>query len=410
MKEEKRMILSMLEEGKITTEEALELLEAIEETEGSFSYDNSEEYIDSKEKIKEEIRKSAEEIRNNARKTEGFGSNLGSLISNIVNSIVDKSTSFNLSGLYETINTKIEKDISNIENPIIDLEALNGSINARSWDKDKISMDITIKYRNKDFPNATDFYKFYEEDNVFRFRPIHRNNLIISLDINLPNKYYEEIILKTSNGKVSVNDLELGYLTVKTSNGSINIDAINSKDINLSTQNGRILLNHISSPAINGKTSNGSVSLQHINSQNLNISTINGKIRFMDINSENISGKTSNSSIELEDAVGKIVKLRTSNGSIVCKNIDEEKIGELNLSTSNSSISVDLNNTNKPKYFDLETSIGNISLDIPDLVYKVNKKDYVGSKRIIAHSVNFNEEKEYFHLKASTSNGSITIR
>lgn len=412
MKEEKRMILSMLEEGKITADEAMELLEALDETEANFTYDRTleEEYIDKKEAIKKEIRKNAEEIRENVRKIEGFGANLGNLISNIVNNIVDKSISFNLNGLYETMSTKIERDISSIENPVIDLEAINGNINAKSWDQDKISMEITIKYRNKNFSSVNDFYNFYEEGNVLRFKPTHRSNLLISLDVNLPNKYYEEVMLRTSNGKIKVNDLRLDKLMVKTSNGSITAEDISSKDINLSTQNGKIYLNHVSSPIIHGKTTNGSFLLQDINSENLNISTINGKIRFTDINSESICGKTSNSSIELENASSKTVKLRTSNGSIICKDIDKEEIRELDLSTSNSSINVDLDNTKKPKYFHLETSMGNISLDIPDLVYKVNSKDYAGFKKIIAHSVDFDEGKEYFLVKASTSNGSIKIK
>ena len=65
---------------------------------------------------------------------------------------------------------------------------------------------------------------------------------------------------------------------------------------------------------------------------------------------------------------------------------------------------------NKTSYFDLETSLGSIDLDLPDLVYKVNRQVTIRHEKIVAHSANFDEEKEYFVLKASTSNGSIKIR
>lgn len=417
MKEERMMILSMLEEGKITSEEAIELLEALDEAESSSqsnTMEREENYFDEIENIKEEIKNSAEEIKNtaktHAKKVEGLGSNLGNLISNIVNNIVDKNTSFSLNGLYETVNTKIEKDISNVENPIIDFESINGSINAKSWDEDKISMDITIKYRDKEFTTVDDFYNFYEEGNIFRFEPAYKNNLMISLDVNLPNKYYKEIYLKTTNGKIKVNDFKLGNLIVKTSNGAISVENINSDKIDASTQNGKILLNDISAPIINGETSNGSVSVKDINSENLSIATINGRINFTDVKSNNISGRTLNSSIEVKDVITKKVKLKTTNGAIVCKDIDEKTISELDLSTSNSSIDITLENMEKAKYFDLQTSLGSIALGIPDLVYKVNKQTNIGPKKIIAHSADFDEEKEYVLIKASTSNGSIKVR
>ena len=40
MKDEKLMILSMLEEGKITSEEAIKLLDALDETESFIEYEH----------------------------------------------------------------------------------------------------------------------------------------------------------------------------------------------------------------------------------------------------------------------------------------------------------------------------------------------------------------------------------
>lgn len=404
------MILSMLEEGKITSEEAIKLLDALESSEYDFQFEadkKEEQKTKEKEFSKDEIKDS---LKDYTKKVESFGANLGNLISNIVSNIVDKSTYFNSNGLYEIINTKIEKDILNIENPIIDFECVNGSINVKPWNEDKISMNITCKYKGKEFNKNDTFYNFIEEDNRFRFVPVYKNHVMISLDVNLPHRYYKEIILKTTNDKIKIHDFQLGELFLETSNGSITVENISSNKIDLLTQNGRIFLKDLSSPKITAKSSNASIVAENINSEELNMSTMNGKISFTSIQSDHIYGKTSNASIEIKNISSKKIMLKTSNGAIICRDIDEKNVNELNLSTSNSSIDISLNDMNKIKYFDLETSLGSIHLDMPNLIYKVNKQSDMGTKKVIAHSDNFDEQEECLLIKASTSNGSIRIK
>jgi len=414
MREEKMMILSMLEEGKITSEEAIKLLDALESSEYNLlinadkTEDKNSEYknTDEKDEAKDEIK---EGLRDYTRKIESFGTNLGNLISNIVNNIVDKTTFISSDGLYETINKRIERDISDVENPVINFESVNGSINVKPWNENNFSMNITCKYKGKEFSKDDVFYNFFEEGNKFRFIPVYKSHVMISLDVNLPSKYYKEITLKTTNGRIKIHDFHVGELVLETSNGSITAGNISSDKIDLLTQNGRILINDLSAPAITAKTSNASIAAENIKSRDLNISTMNGRISSTDIQSDYISGKTSNASIEMENIISKKVRLKTSNGAITCRDIDERNIEELNLSTSNSSINIALNNTDKVKYFDLETTLGSIFLEAPDLIYKVNKQANTGTKKVIAYSENFDEQKEHLLIKASTSNGSIKI-
>ncbi len=82
---------------------------------------------------------------------------------------------------------------------------------------------------------------------------------------------------------------------------------------------------------------------------------------------------------------------------------------EVRLMTSNGSINSKVYGTNRDSYFDLETSMGNISLEIPNLVYKINNQANLGFKKIVAHSAYFDEDKDNVKLIASTSNGSINI-
>lgn len=402
MREEKIMILSMLEEGKITSEEAIELMEALEINE-------ERNFIDANN-FEEKFSEFNESIKKQGKKVESFGANLGNTISKLINNIVDKSTSINLSQEYETFHTKLEKNIGDIENPIIELESINGSINVRKWDRNSLFIDIECKYKDKSIDNIEDFYSFYEDGNKLSLVPIYSNNIMIKLDVNLPNKCYDKIKLKTSNGRIQIEGFTLENLLCNTNNGSISASDICSDNTELLTQNGRIFMERIACPSIMAKSTNARITAENITGENLTLSTVNGRIILSNIDSNIITGSTSNGSIEIEGVNSKKIKLDTSNGKIRCKYIEIEKIDELNLSTSNSNIDVDINNIKKMSYFDLETSLGNINLEIPDLTYKINNQRKLGNRRIIAHSIDFNEGEDHFVLKASTSNGSIIIK
>lgn len=413
MRDEKMMILSMLEEGKITSEEAVKLLEALEESENFIEYeyieDVEEKFIDL-DKTKEKVAELEKLFKEKGEKVESFGVDLGNKLSNMLNNLVSKGSSISFLGDYKVINTEVEKDISHLINPIIQLKSINGGITVKNWEKDKLLIKVNYHYKNKNTVKDDKFYKLYEEDNKLIFEPIYTSNVMIKLDVYLPNRYYEKMDLKTTNGKIQIDDFNLGILSCKTSNASISLKDMVGKDMDLSTKNGRITLKDISSPMIKATTTNSNIIMENIDSNSLMAITKNGKIAFSDILADNITGNTSNGSIEINYIDSKVVELNTSNGKIICKDLNNKKIRELKLSTSNSTIDVELGDINKMGYFNLETSLGNISLEIPNLIYEVNKQVNLGVKKIVAHSVDFDKKGAHFILNAFTSNGSITIR
>lgn len=390
MDDERMMILSMLEEGKITSEEAIKLLDALGENDSNIHFETYEETEENIEK-KNKKNSTTKNFTFQGKKANDFGSNIENLISDMVNNIVNKSLSFGLTGTYETVNKKIEKDISNIENPILDFNTINGSIKVEPWDEEKISLDITCAYK-KNKSNKEDVpYNFYEEGRVIKFEPTNVKNTTISLKAKIPNKHYEKIILNTKNGSIKIHGLELDSLSAITKNASITMEDITSLNIY-------------------GESTNASIRLKDIESEKVDVLTTNGKIDYKNITSNHTSGQTTNGSIKANNIKSKKAILKTTNGKISCTDIDGEQINELVLSTSNGSIDVSLMNISKMAYFDLETTVGSILLDIPDLVYKVNKKKNFVSKKIIAHTPDFDEDKESFVLKASTLTGSIRIK
>ncbi|MCF6463543.1 DUF4097 family beta strand repeat-containing protein [Clostridium sp. Cult1] len=413
MKDEKLMILSMLEEGKITSEEAIKLLDALEETESFIEYESTEDnevkFINI-DKTKEKLEGLEKNIKDQNKKVESLGIDLGGKLANTFSNLFSTGNPFNLLGNYKVLNTKVEKDISYMDSPTIHLKSINGSINLKSWEKEKLLIKIIYQYKHNNFTEDDKFYDLYEENNKIIFEPIYANNVMMNLDVYLPDRYYKEINLDTSNGKIQAESLNLKILNCDTTNASISLKDIIGKNIDLTTKNGRINLINISSPILKAVSTNSNIILEDIDSDNLIVSTKNGRIKLSNILGKDISANTSNSSIEINDISSKIIKLATSNGKIICRDLDNKKISELKLSTSNSTIDVEIGELNKMSYFHLETSLGNIDLDLPDLVYEVNRQVSLGMKKIVAHSANFDEKEEHFVLDASTSNGSIKIR
>lgn len=202
MREEKMMILSMLEEGKITSEEAVKLMEALEEV-VTFSDDTPIEEKKDKlinmDKTMEKVKEMEKVIKEQGKKVEAFGSDIGSKvenissdignkISNMLDNLKDIGGSSSFTSNYETINTTLEKDISHIENPIINFKGINGNIIANSWDQENLLIKVTCQYKYGNLNEDDTFYNFYEEGNKIVFNPNFSSNISIRLEAYLPEK------------------------------------------------------------------------------------------------------------------------------------------------------------------------------------------------------------------------------
>ncbi|WP_077369303.1 DUF4097 family beta strand repeat-containing protein [Anaerosalibacter sp. Marseille-P3206] len=416
MKEERMMILTMLEEGKISSEEALKLLDAIDDTpedvEEEFiitDEDKTQEKDEKKINFEKTMEKVEKTLKEQGKKVGDLGADLGNKISELFSGIKDKSSSVNFWGNYETSSTTLEKDISHIDEPIIDLSSVNGSISVKTWEKQSLLIKVICNYKKGVLDENDTFYDFYEEDNKIIFRPNFTSNIGIKLEVYLPDKKYDNIILNTSNAKIEVNKVNLNSLICDTTNSNINVSDIVGKDVKLATKNGKIYIEKVQSPIILANSTNSSMILNKITGEKVFVATKNGRIYLDEIIADSIDATTSNSNIETKKIKGRIIRLNTSNSKIICDDLDSEGMEKLELITSNSGINAHFDKLEGETYFDLETSLGTINLEIPNLVYKINQQNKLGTRKIIAHSINFNEDEANFKFIASTSNGSIKI-
>lgn len=396
MNEEKIMILQMLQDGKITSEEAIKLLEALDEPD--FEIPEYEAADDSGHKTRL-TNKTLEEI----------GSDIGNAFSNLFTGLKDIGSSIGINNLTETIEMDLEENIQNLTDPIIDLKSVNGYIKLRKHELDTIKINIHCQYKEGTLTPHQEFYKFHIENNNIVFHPIYNNDIAINLDVSIPYQVYDEITLETTNGSIIVNGLDINKLRCETKNNSITLSDIKSEKINLSTMNGRIEGTFLNSTDIEAITTNSGVFLDHVVTKNFNAHTANGKIKLNDMNSDKIIAKTSNSTIDTDRLSARYIDLKTSNGKIIYDFFDMEKTKEIILSTSNGTIISTLSEMSKHIYFDLETSMGSIHLEHPNLIYKINRQANFGLKKVVAHTSEYDNNEDFIKFSAYTSNGSIKI-
>ena len=403
MKEEKMMILAMLEEGKITSEEAIKLLEALDQKEDFYQEDTSSK---SDEYTSEEEKNIFQDTFDNL---EDIGSDIGNVLYDIFDGLKDFSSSFGFKNNYETITTDLEMDLDSMENPSLDLKAINGDINLRPTNKNVLLVKVVCQYKKGLLNENETYFDFTNIDGKITFTPKYNSNISITLDVSIPEKFYNEIRLNTTNGKIYIKDLNSRSAQCITSNSSVEIEGGNTDLIDLTSKNGKIEIKDINSKNIQTYTTNADIEITNTNSETIDAKTGNGKIILKDIKSVDITCKTSNSIIELSSIDSQSIYLMTSNGKIILNDIDTANAKNINLITSNGSIVSDILDLSKEAIFDLETSMGNINLDIAELIYTTNKQVNLGLKKIVAHSINYDLNKDHLNFVASTSNASIKI-
>ncbi len=379
MNEEKKLILQMLEEGKITSDEAVDLLDAL---------DNSKSKTENK-KTEDDF---ADRVAEFADKSVDFGTKIAKTVLDAVEKIPDfANTAFDsfseiIPNNYESIISNLEYDFEGLSNPSIDFKGLNGNITVESSSDNIVRIKLICKYKANTIVEGQAFYDFHFSNGTLIFNPLLKKNISYSLKIELPDIDYNSINLNTSNSYIQVNDdIKCNELNLITSNDSIIInDDIIVNKANIRTGNSKINIELLEANIADIISSNGSIVIDVIKGELLNINTSNGKINIDDV-----------------EAVDLIVK--TSNNSIT---IDNFNLNKGHFKTSNGNIYLELDDKELPISLDLSTSHGNIQLNkLHPLVYDLNDKN-----NIVARSENYIEDdNNSSKLIAKTSNGNIKI-
>jgi len=246
-----------------------------------------------------------------------------------------------------------------LDNIYLEVDIVNGPIKVSTWNKNEYSINVTIKAKG---PSQAD-----AEDNL--------NDL---------NILFEESLLQDQMRLVIGHSIPF----LSESRYILEVDAFLP---------GNAMIN------LKLDSSNGGISLAQINGIVLEMETSNGRLNLEDVYAKNISGRTSNGRIDGK-IEAEIVDLSTSNSRIDVE-IPSSITGDYSFHTSNGAIKLTVGFFPRVGYdLDLSTSNGDIDIAIPGLEYGENQRT---NKE--AQTKGFEDKSVQITIVAYTSNSDIDL-
>ena len=334
MQSNRKRILTMLENGTITTDEALTLLENISGSQAETLEDTQEpeSKSESESKPEPETEKEQKTKEEPADKTETFDqessksgstekdeqsmeefledlrkdfTNVGDRFMQFMQTAVQKVKEFDFDspfGQSVTFTHTLTKPVKKIDELILDIA--NGKVAVYSWDEKEARAEFTVKAYNSESEETAkksflEKILFVTDENKLRVSSAMKMTQV-NIDLYVPRKTYTKLSARLMNGSFEMKDAEIKNIRVKTANGKIEVSGLLSKDAEFETANGAIRLTGITGETLAAETLNGRVyidgSLQEVDAQSLSghviVTTTNAEAR-------NLSAKTMSGSVEL---------------------------------------------------------------------------------------------------------------
>lgn len=310
-REEILMILKMVQDGKITNEDAAKLIEAIEGKKNTGSNRN-----ESREKKKSGSKTSFEE------KMENMAEGLENMVSDVVDSTEKAFRNFPDINFGNWFNNTEKRHFSYkaTEGMKLDITTKNGSIRVHPSDNGKINAVFSISAKRD--ADIDEVMKTISIDHTDEKLEINASGVDggVSIELRIPLIDYGNVVLKTKNGSLRCGTVNASDLELLTKNGSLKVEGAKSPTIKAITKNGSIACSDCESEKVGLNTTNGSVGVYDSTCTLLDLNTTNGSIKCIASKSDNIEANTSNASIRMEDfgprGQNGIMNLKTSNGNI----------------------------------------------------------------------------------------------
>ncbi|MGG0719952.1 DUF4097 domain-containing protein [Robertmurraya massiliosenegalensis] len=316
MQEERKRILNMVQEGKLTVNEALVLLEGLDAAE-------------SKQKSKEELfgELSTSVKFEEAKKEDSFSSqkhhSTKDKIFEFVDTAIQKIKDFDLD-----LNFGSSVDISHIfqQGDVylreVDVDLANGSVKIVPWEQQDVRVECEAKVYRVDTQDEArnTFLKdviFAIEGQKLRFAS-QQKWMKIHATLYIPQAQYENIKVRMFNGSIESENLQVEKYNVKTANGKINMSNLTSKYVDAETANGQIEVRNGKIEDLEAETINGAIKVDG-SYKRLELQSFNGNINCTvnDASCERIEVKVTTGGIKLylPEAAAVAGELKTNLGN-----------------------------------------------------------------------------------------------
>lgn len=400
--EEKMMILKMLQEGKITSEEAARLLEALDggarqsaDNNAGFGRQQRSQpnYTDEVAKFRERLNEWKNEFTKNinqnvnqkdfdrmvddfSKKAEKVGKQVATATSGLVDKIMDyvgsfvDTGAFNIFGNYAVVEKTFQAAAR--EGMDLELEGINGQIYIKKHQESHILIKTKVRSPQE---NADSLLIWSDDGSTVSLKVNKTMNMSVAHEVYLPAVRFNKIKLETTNGKIYVEDSLSQEFESATKNAPIDLMGVNTGKLNVDTKNAKVTLSYIIAKDVNVDTKNSMIEVKNIKTAKMDAETANARIYI-----ENVQAP--------ENVADIVLKLKTSNGDI----------------------KVNMNDMDSKGYrIKAQTSNGGINLLVPELTYHNASKQGLGGSFVEAESSGYNNSPRRVQIDAETSNGMIEV-
>lgn len=345
--EERLEILRMVAEGKITPEQAVELLRALEpqHEEGQRRAGGPEVHERRREEVEEiweaKVRKAQEKAEQAARaaaeRAEVIAQEAGKkaeYIGKAVSETVAESLRGVFEGLFrggvgwfERIGAPGDEyeftDVITGEFPSegeiqVELATTNGRIEVNSAEQPGYTVEVVKRVRaaseEEARERAQDLYEFRQDGLLLSGRSkdsfAWRTPASCAFRLKLPRGRKASLTLDTANGRIEVTEMEGTKLVADTANGRVEVDGSSFGEASISTANGRIEYRGESN-RLKADTANGRIEARLVGTGSWEFETANGRIEV---------------AVEKAPGVGYEVDVSTNMGNINVNGLDDAEV------------------------------------------------------------------------------------
>lgn len=329
MTEEKQIILNMLKEGKITVEEASDLLNAIGD------------------------KKSREN---------DFTGRIGSTVDSIIKKATEAISAIDLDQAFDINNFNLKGEINShkdirVDDEIdeINIDLINGEILVERGTENGIIISTDVFSKKA---NLEDYINVEIRDNILDIEenPDYKSlGASVKLRVQVGKDFYEKLSIDTVNARVEIVDTNFDKLNIDSVNGKIII--INSKaDVDIDNVNGKIDIKNIDGKLRIDNVS-GAIYLATMKGEMVEVDNISGNIRVDGLESDKLIANSRSGSIRLYNIKDtRDLDLETVSGIIVVDTNDYD--GDIKAFVESPAVNVTEKFTNKIKTdegYDLST-------------------------------------------------------
>lgn len=365
MQEEKKRILQLVQDGKLSADEALALLEDLEKAEKE-SVEKEETLIHELVPVSGEEGSYEKSDASFQRKVHSSKEKIIDFIDNAIKKMKESDLDFNFGPSIEVSHIFQQNDIVLKE---INIEIANGKATLIPWDQQELRVECKARiYRVRDQKEAKQSFLrdvlFAVNEQNFRFAS-KMKWMKIEVDVYVPKAYYDQINVKMFNGPINGSDLQAEKVRARTANGTISFNRLSGKKAELETGNGGITVEHASLETMEAETLNGAIVADGILNK---------------VDAQSFSGDIS---CDLLGRQGEYIHAKTVTGKVYVN---------LEPGTAVSG--------------ELRSSIGSLSVNLPGIAI-VEEKNEVVQKVLSFKTVH--SSKPALHVFADTKTGAITI-